>query len=528
MSRALNSARDNAGAKTEDSLKDNNNAVQMARAGSKGSTINISQMTAVVGQQSVEGKRIPFGFKYRTLPHFTKDDYSPEARGFVENSYLKGLTPTEFFFHAMAGREGLIDTAVKTAETGYIQRRLVKALEDVMAKYDYTVRNSLGDIVQFVYGEDGLDAVHIEQQRLDIIVCSDEVFAKKFKVDVMDRAPLQDSLEVSIEIRGERKVQALFDEEYRHLQKARDFLRENKHDDGELMQLPLNIERMIETAKTTFRIKDGAKSDLSPAYAIPQVQELLERLVIVRGDDPLSQEAQESATILVKALIRSRLAFKRVVEEYSLNRLAFDNIIGDIESRFTRAAVSPGEMVGVLAAQSIGEPATQMTLNTFHFAGVSSKNVTLGVPRLKEILNVAANIKTPSMIVYQTPENINNQQSCTELRSKVEHTTLRSVAERTEIYYDPDVTSTIIPADRDMVESYWIIPDEHVDSPEQQSKWVLRIVLNRRKLLDKGLSTSRVAAKIKESFTSDFALIFSDDNADEQVIRARLERWAHQ
>ena len=129
VQKALNSARDNAGDKTEKSLKDLNNAIQMARSGSKGSAINISQMTAVVGQQAVEGKRIPFGFKYRTLPHYTKDDYSPESRGFVENSYLRGLTPTEFFFHAMAGREGLIDTAVKTAETGYIKRRIVKALE---------------------------------------------------------------------------------------------------------------------------------------------------------------------------------------------------------------------------------------------------------------------------------------------------------------------------------------------------------------------------------------------------------------
>lgn len=76
------------------------------------------QVIAVVGQQNVEGKRIPFGFKHRTLPHFIKDDYGPESRGFVENSYLAGLTPTEFFFHAMGGREGLIDTAVKTAETG--------------------------------------------------------------------------------------------------------------------------------------------------------------------------------------------------------------------------------------------------------------------------------------------------------------------------------------------------------------------------------------------------------------------------
>ena len=101
-------------------------------------------MTACVGQQNVEGRRIAFGFRHRTLPHFNKDDYGPESRGFVENSYLRGLTPQEFFFHAMGGREGLIDTAVKTAETGYIQRRLVKAMEDLQVKYDATVRNSAG------------------------------------------------------------------------------------------------------------------------------------------------------------------------------------------------------------------------------------------------------------------------------------------------------------------------------------------------------------------------------------------------
>lgn len=97
-------------------------------AGSEGSFINISQMSVCVGQQSVEGKRIPFGFRHRSLPHFTKDNFRPESRSFVENSYLRGLTPQEFF-HAMAGREGLIDTAVKIAETGYIQLRLVRALE---------------------------------------------------------------------------------------------------------------------------------------------------------------------------------------------------------------------------------------------------------------------------------------------------------------------------------------------------------------------------------------------------------------
>lgn len=522
VSKSLNEARNIAGDRAEKSLKDLNNAVQMARSGSKGSAINISQMTALVGQQSVEGKRIPFGFKYRSLPHFTKDDYSPEARGFVENSYLRGLTPTEFFFHAMAGREGLIDTAVKTAETGYIQRRLVKGLEDVAAKYDGTVRNSLGDIIQFIYGEDGLDAVIIENQKIDTIVCSNAAFDKKFRVDVTDKSLSlsPNVLELAGEIANDMNVQKLLDEEYEQLLEDRRFLRKGKQKSDENFQLPLNINRIIESAQTKFRIKKGARSDLHPADVITKVRELLDDLMVVRGDDEISREAQDNATKLFKCLLRCRLAFKRVVLEYSLNKLAFENVIGDIQSRFSRALVSPGEMVGVLAAQSIGEPATQMTLNTFHFTGIAAKNVTLGVPRLREILNVAVNIKTPSMTIYQADRNAKDHEAKA-LRSRIEHTSLRNLAETVELYYDPDVTSTVIESDFDMVESYFIIPDDDANL-DRQSKWLLRIVLNRRKLLDRGLSTSDVATRIQENYGTGIAVIFSDNNADEQVLRLRF------
>jgi DNA-directed RNA polymerase II subunit RPB1 len=527
VSKALNDAREVAGTKTSDNLKDINNAVQMSRSGSKGSNINISQMTALVGQQSVEGKRVPFGFSYRTLPHFTKDDYSPEARGFVENSYLRGLTPTEFFFHAMAGREGLIDTAVKTAETGYIQRRLVKALEDCTVKYDGTVRNSLGDIIQFVYGEDGMDGQHIERQKVDMIMCSDAKFEKMFRVDVTDPkfSIRPDLLEQASEIEGDIEVQRYLDEEFEQLTADRVTFRKAVEarlgDDGEQWQLPLNIARTIESAKTKFRIKEGARSDLHPVEVITKVREMLDTLVVVRGDDPLTIEAQNSATMLFKALLRSRLAFKRLVVDHSLNKLALDNILGDIGNRFLRAQASPGEMVGVLAAQSIGEPATQMTLNTFHFTGISSKNVTLGVPRLKEILNASENLKTPSMMIYMQGQDRSSQEAAKRLRSAVEHTSFRSVCEVTEIYYDPDIRDTVVAADKDTVEAYFIVPDDDMDDPDRQSKWMLRIVLGRRKLLDKGLTVSDVAAKVKEDFQGQVAVIFSDNNADEQVIRIR-------
>jgi DNA-directed RNA polymerase II subunit RPB1 len=526
VSKSLNSARDVAGSDTEKSLKDLNNAIQMARSGSKGSNINISQMTAVVGQQSVEGKRIPFGFKYRTLPHFTKDDYSPEARGFVENSYLRGLTPQEFFFHAMAGREGLIDTAVKTAETGYIQRRLVKALEDVMAKYDGTVRNSLGDVIQFIYGEDGLDGAHIEPQKVDIIACSDAEFDRKVRVDVMDpeRAIPPEYLEVATEIAGDVDVQRVLDEEYEQLRLDRQFLRDLQLTDKleESMQLPINILRILENARTIFRIKHGARSNLHPVDVIEKVRDLVKRLIVVRGSDPLSIEAQENATRLYMCHLRSRLCFRRLVLEGNLNKVAFDWVLGEIELRFGRAAVNPGEMVGVLAAQSIGEPATQMTLNTFHFAGVSSKNVTLGVPRLKEILNVAKNIKTPSLIVYQIPENRFNKEAAKQLRSAVEHTTLRSVTESTEIWYDPDPRETLIEEDIDTVLSHFLIESDQ-DDADHQSRWVLRIIFDRKKLLDKDLTVEKVGMKLIDEYGGDMSIIMSDDNAEVPVIRCRMK-----
>jgi DNA-directed RNA polymerase III subunit RPC1 len=119
-------------------------------------------MVACVGQQIISGSRIPNGFQDRSLPHFRKKSKNPPSKGFVRNSFFSGLTPTEFLFHAISGREGLVDTAVKTAETGYMARRLMKALEDLSTHYDLSVRNSVGGIVQFQYGDDMLDPACLE------------------------------------------------------------------------------------------------------------------------------------------------------------------------------------------------------------------------------------------------------------------------------------------------------------------------------------------------------------------------------
>ncbi|RTG89934.1 DNA-directed RNA polymerase III subunit RPC1 [Schistosoma bovis] len=158
----LSKIRDEAGAACKRQLHPSNSPLVMAQSGSKGSFLNISQMIACVGQQVIGGKRVPDVINGRSLVHFPPGSRTPEAKGFVGNSFYSGLSPSEFFFHAMSGREGLTDTAVKTADTGYMQRRLVKFLEDLAVAYDDTVRDSRGDIIQFRYGSDGLDPLEME------------------------------------------------------------------------------------------------------------------------------------------------------------------------------------------------------------------------------------------------------------------------------------------------------------------------------------------------------------------------------
>ncbi|OWB54506.1 hypothetical protein B5S28_g355 [[Candida] boidinii] len=526
VSKILNEARDAAGKSAEASLKDSNNVKQMVTAGSKGSYINISQMSACVGQQIVEGKRIRFGFSDRSLPHFTKDDYSAESKGFVENSYLRGLTPQEFFFHAMAGREGLIDTAVKTAETGYIQRRLVKALEDIMVHYDSSIRNSVGDIIQFLYGEDGLDATQVEKQTVDTIPGSTAAFEKRYRVDLMnaEKSIRPDYIEYGSEIVGDIELQKLLDEEWEQLEKDREFLRTVCFPSGDYnWPLPVNMRRIIQNAQQVFHVDQSKASDLTIPEIVRGVQELCSKFIVVRGDSDLQREAQANATLLFQCLVRSRLSTRRILEEYKLNRDSFEWVLGNIESQFSRSLVNPGEMVGVVAAQSIGEPATQMTLNTFHYAGVSSKNVTLGVPRLKEILNIATNVKTPALTVYLEPEVASDIEKAKSIQSAIEHTSLKNVTASTEIYYDPDPKSTVIEDDVDTVEAYFAIPDEKVEENlHRQSPWLLRFELDRAKMLDKQLTMSQVSGKIIEQFNDSLFVIWSEDNAEKLVIRCRL------
>ena len=516
-------------------LRSDNSMQAMALAGSKGSPLNLQQISGCVGQQNVDGKRISYGFRYRTLPHFCKDDLGADAHGFVVNSYLKGLTPQEFYFHAMGGREGIIDTAVKTSKTGYIQRRLIKSMEDLMVYYDGTVRNSRGQIVQFLYGEDGMDSRWIEDQSIPILHMNLKMMARTYHWDLANyRFGYVDSMsnrmwlkEETVEvIRHSLDIQHALESEYEQLLLDRQTLRsivtvmDEKLQNINTFHLPVNIPRLIWTAKSRFHVDPNGCSDLRPDYVIREVRDLLARLCVISPETGMP-ESQDNAKLLFSIFTRSTLASKPLLCEHRLSQKAFDWLLAEVTNRFMKSQVSPGEVCGIVDAQSIGEPATQMTLNTFHFAGVSEKNVTLGVPRLEEIINVVANISTPTMTLRLRRDLRQDKDQAERIQNALGLTTLNTILSSAEIYYDPDPINTVVVQDSVLVKNYF--DTEDLD-PQSLSPWMLRLALNKQMVVAKKVSPQLVAEKIKALIPDMLSTIASNDNDNSPVIQVRLLR----
>ena len=375
----LSAIREKAGKASLTALHRSNAPLTMALCGSKGSFINISQMIACVGQQAINGKRVPNGFEDRALPHFERHSKIPAAKGFVKNSFYSGLTPTEFFFHTMGGREGLVDTAVKTAETGYMQRRLVKSLEDLVQQYDNTVRNSSNEVIQFEYGGDGLDPMMME--------------GKDKPVDF-------------------RRV-------LEHVKASSKYREEN----------PLTPEMMISSSEEITKDMIGPNEDFK--------KELKDFVV------KYAEKVTATHHWLKKNGKRKLLPVEKQLERLTLSQLIeFSDIC---KEKYMKAVMEPGTAVGALCAQSIGEPGTQMTLKTFHFAGVASMNITLGVPRIKEIINASKKISTPIITVCLDDDK--DTEFARRVKGRIEKTTLGEVSEYIEEIFLPDACFILVKLD---------------------------------------------------------------------------------
>ena len=512
----LNKAISEAGKVGLKSLSSNNRMTNMVAAGSKGKIINIAQMIACLGQQNVDGKRIPSSYNDRTLPNFPKYDISPESKGFVESSFIQGLKPHEFFFHAMGGREGLIDTAVKTSETGYIQRKLIKAMEDLKVYYDLSVRNAYGNIIQFIYGEDGMDYIKIINQTTDLLNNSYEKIEDIFKFSTKEKYDNYLIKSVVKEIKTDKSYNKKMNEYYSKLFNKYHFLRNYvfKNSSNGLIRFPVNLYRLINSVKNTFSL-NTLQLNLNPTYIIEKIYEL---------ENYLRKDTINGVDLFI-CLIYDYLSPKKILKKFKLNKLAFDYLIENIKTKYNSSKIDVSDMVGPIAAQSIGEPATQMTLNTFHFAGVSSKsNVTRGVPRLKELLHISKNQKSPSTTIYLDKSCKYDKGLANDILNTIELTSAKDLIKTINIYYDPDDTN--IDEDQDLLRIYDIFSklDSECVEKSTQSKMIIRIEFDKQEMMNKNIIMEDIYYKINNIYGDEISCKYNDDNSSKLIFRIRLNK----
>jgi len=525
----LNQATSEAGKIGLNNLSKNNRFVTMVKAGSKGSDLNISFMISCLGQQNVDGKRIPYGFEHRTLPHFTKYDDSPGARGFVESSYIDGLTPQELFFHAMGGRVGLIDTAVKTSTTGYIQRRLIKGLEDLMVSYDMTVRTNKNKIVQFTYGDDNIDTVKVEDQSMPIVSMStQDIYAHYLVPEESGKVKTLSNILLKNTMARHKKQNTEFMEKTDKYIQMMIEMREaiikhvfkNKGDSN--VSSPVAFSYVINNVQGQCNITSASLVDITPLEALEMIEHCFENLSKIYYAPP---------TNLFKTLYYYYLSPKDLLFIKRFNKTALTLLLDTITMNYKRAIIAPGEMVGMIAAQSIGEVSTQMTLNTFHFAGVASKsNVTRGVPRIEEILSLSSEIKQPTLTVFLKPEDERQKEKAQTIMYMLEHTRLEEVVKSIDICFDPDDLNTLISEDKDTIEQYRAFENMVSECSEvslqndqnEKSKWILRMVMDPEVMLEKNITMDDINFTLKNCFDEQISCIYSDFNADKLVFRIRM------
>ena len=319
----------------------------MTISGAKGSSVNANLISCNLGQQVLEGRRVPVMVSGKTLPSFRAFETDVSAGGYVSGRFLTGIKPQEYYFHAMAGREGLIDTAVKTSKSGYLQRCVVKGLEGLKTEYDTSVRESSnGTVVQFIYGEDGLEIT--KQKHL-----TDFGFLGQNRLSVMAATNMTEDLKAI-------------------------------HN-----RVPPDLHKSaMKAVRKQGRLdaSDPVTAEYPPGSTLGST----------------SESFQTALDNYIKTNPDKIIKDKKQALEGQMSKRAFQAMM---DLKYMKSVVEPGEAVGVVAAQSLGEPSTQMTLNTFHLAGHSTKNVTLGIPRLREIVMTASvDISTPMMTLKLIPE----------------------------------------------------------------------------------------------------------------------------
>jgi len=464
-------------------------------------------------------------------------------------------------------RNGLI--LRDTSSTGYAQRKLVKAMEDAKINYDNTVRNANGTIIQFIYGEDGMDGCKIENQFLPTIEMNYMKMEEEYNITPIDKIEnyLIEDVRKEINLDTYKRCK----EHFLRLLNDKMFIiiKVNNYNKNSKIKYPIPFNRLITTA---IKRRDalgivGTLTDLTPDYILNKIEQIIKDLYIkdindmnykeeiyITDEEYLKEYSKDKiytkqSMMFFHILLRCYLSPKKMIIKNNFSKELFDWIVNQIYEYFYEALAPPSEMVGVVAAQTIGEMGTQMTLDSFHVSGTAAAvKATSGVPRLNEILSATKKTKTPTLIIYMKPDvasvinpildedginykddrvNIETKDRAIKIKNSLEITRLADILETSEIYWDNGIGTTI-EDDKKILEVYDKFRPlyEAINKNHSRSNWVLRMKFNKEKIIANGLRMIDIYTRLNKIYNKYIDCVYSDDNAEECIFRVRLTEYA--
>eukprot|EP00960_Hanusia_phi_P055002 762836-Hanusia_phi.AAC.7 len=437
----------------------------------------------------------------------------------VKSKYPKAYDVTCPDTHHFSIANGI--TTRNTSDTGYLQRRLVKSMEDAKIHYDYTVKNANGSIIQFIYGEDGMDGTKIEVQKIPYIELNHINLAQEYflnKEDVLSAFLLAPAVAKT------NKALERCEDHFRDIVQDRHFLITNvfKNEKETEISYPIPFARIMQTAQKRLEAVGvkKRKSNIDAAYILDKIDELI---------DMFDFKQDKIKHSFINILLRLHLNPKQIIVKYAFTKEVFDWIVERIITYFKESIAHPGDVVGIVAAQTIGEMGTQMTLDSFHVSGTDAAvKATSGVPRLKEILSVSKNIKTPTMTiylkddiatVYDENEEEQAKANAMNVKTSMEIVRLCDILEKTELFWD-DGGFTGIEEDRGFIEVYNAF--KNIERNCRERGLVLRMIFNKEKMVMYGLRMIDIYTKLNENYGNYIHCLYSDDNAEQCVMRISL------
>jgi len=392
-----------------------------------------------------------------------------------------------------------------------------------------TVRNNKGKIIQFAYGDDGFDSTRVENQIIPLVGMSiEDLYVHYDIVGVNDQhTELINIYSKGAATRIKKQRAETKAKCHRYIDKmiaARNEIVKGifKYKNENSVKVPVAFQNIIANIQGQLGLNSNSIVDITPLEAFSLIEEYFDKLKLLKFVQPTS---------LFEVLYYFYLTPKDLLCNKRFHRKALILLLETILLKYKQAIVHPGEMVGVIAGQSIGEPTTQLTLNTFHLSGVAAKsNVTRGVPRIEEILRLTKNPKNPSLTVHLKALDEEEQDKATQYANMLEHTRLVDVIKSFQICFDPNDKSTLITEDRLLMEQYYEFEnlieecmEVESDQPQsQKSKWIVRMELDAEVLLDKNITMDDIHFAITNSYDGEISCVYSDYNSNNLVFRIRL------